>query len=218
MNVSARSAVYATPAWEATPDGVCRPGGLALTDHALALCALPPGARALDVGCGSGAVGAHLRDRHGLTAFGLDLVLGALRRAAPGLPRLQALAETLPFPAASFDLVLAECSLSLLSEPGRAMAEFRRCLRPGGGLVVSDLYARSEAPSAPGAARLWTAAELRGLAAEAGFMLAAWEDHTPALKAFVAQWLFSHGTLPPLGCALDPAARPGYGLLIARRS
>ena len=36
---------------EATGD-IIRPGGLALTDRALALCQLPAGARVLDVGCG----------------------------------------------------------------------------------------------------------------------------------------------------------------------
>lgn len=218
MTAPARSNVYATAAWQAAPDGLCRPGGLALTDRALALCALPRGARALDVGCGSGGVCAHLREQHSLAAIGLDAVLSALRIPARLLPRVQALGEALPFPAASLDLVLAECSLSLFPDPGRAVAESRRCLRPGGWLIVSDLYARSAAPSAPGTTPLWTATELRGLVADTGFELMAWEDHTPALKSFAAQWLFTHGALPPLSGALDPAARPGYGLLIARRS
>ncbi len=40
------------------------------------------------------------------------------------------------------DALFAECSLSLLGAAEPAVAEFRRVLRPGGLLVVSDLYAR----------------------------------------------------------------------------
>lgn len=215
MTTAERRADYA-PVWAAAPEGVCRPGGLALTDHALALCGLPAGALVLDVGCGPAAVCAHLRDQRRLAAIGLDPAASALhagRRAAPDLPLIRASGEALPMAAQTLDLALAECSLSLMADPARALAEFRRVLRPAGWLVVSDLYAR-----ATGSASLWTEAGLRGLIGGAGFAITVWEDHTPALNVFVAQWLFAHGTLPPVGRALSPADRPGYFLLIARRS
>jgi ubiquinone/menaquinone biosynthesis C-methylase UbiE len=215
MSAADHCADYA-PVWAAAPASACRPGGLALTDHALALCGLPSGARLLDVGCGSAVVCAHLRGQHGLAAIGLDPAAGALqagRRNASDLPLIQASGGALPLATQTLDLVLAECSLSLIPNPRRALAEFRRVLRPGGRLVVSDLYARADAP-----AGLWTEISLRDLIGGAGFAITAWEDHSPALKVFAAQWLFTHGSLPPLGYAAPAAARPGYFLLIARRS
>ena len=49
-----------------------RPGGLELTDRALAYCALPVGSRLLDVGCGPAASSAHLVNHYGFDAIGLD--------------------------------------------------------------------------------------------------------------------------------------------------
>jgi arsenite methyltransferase len=57
--------------WKVTGEAI-RPGGLALTERAMALCALPAGARVLDVGCGAGATVEYLIARRRLTAAGAD--------------------------------------------------------------------------------------------------------------------------------------------------
>jgi SAM-dependent methyltransferase len=44
----------------------------------------------------------------------------------------------LPIPNASLDLVLCALALSHLHDVGKAIAEFRRVLRPGGRLIVTD--------------------------------------------------------------------------------
>jgi SAM-dependent methyltransferase len=179
-----------------------RPGGTALTDRALAACALPPGARLLDVGCGTGATLEHLAGL-GYRAAGLDpseLLLERARRRNPRLELVRGRAERLPWPERSLDGVLCECVLSLLEQPGRALDEFRRVLRPGGHLVLSDLYRRGAAGSG-----LAGRAELEDQLAARGFRLLLWEDHTRALQELAARMvLASPGSLATLG-ALVPS-------------
>jgi ubiquinone/menaquinone biosynthesis C-methylase UbiE len=76
---------------------------------------------------------------------GLDLtpaMLTLARERAAALGRDVALhvgdAEALPFPAASFDTVVATLALGSIPHVDRALAEVRRVLRPGGKLVLLD--------------------------------------------------------------------------------
>jgi len=197
--------------YEALPAGrELRPGGTALTDRALAACALPTGARLLDVGCGTGATLAHLAGL-GFRAAGLDpsdLLLERARHRDSRLELVHGRAERLPWPERSLDGVLCECVLSLLEEPGRALDEFRRVLRPGGHLILSDLYRRS----GPGP---WSSrAELETQLAERGFRTLLWEDHSRALQELAARMVLAGESLDafcgPCGCV------PGYFLLAAR--
>lgn len=216
-----------------------RPGGLALTGRALAFCALPAGARVLDVGCGQAASVEYLVSQ-GLSAIGLDpsaLLLRAGRRRSTALALIRSAGEHLPFAGARFDAVLAECSLSLMRDSSRALAEFWRVLRPGGYLVLSDIYARE--PGAVDALRcLPIDSCLCGAVAQTtviarveagGFVVRLWEDHTGALKVFTARLIWSHGSALQFWCrttspsdasvfqAAVARARPGYYLLIARK-
>jgi arsenite methyltransferase len=216
-----------------------RPGGLELTDRALACCALPPGARVLDVGCGSGATVEFLASR-GLCTAGLDLSVQALHSGTAhtaALPLAQAAGERLPVGAGVLDAVFAECSLSVMADGDAALAEFRRVLQPGGLLVLSDLYVRdSDGGTAPSNLRAGIC--LRGAQSQAqlaarlrahGFEVLLWEDHSEALKQFAVQWILAHGSLGefwrPAGAACDGgewretlrASPPGYYLLVARK-
>ena len=107
--------------------------------------ALPPNARALDVGCGTGALTRVLAKWPNVSAVvGLDpspiLLDRARQRGATysGLTFEEGDARALPFDAASFDLTLFHTTLCHVPEPERALSEAFRALRPGGWLAVFD--------------------------------------------------------------------------------
>lgn len=91
-----------------------------------------PGRRVLDLGCRTGAVSRHFLP--GNTVVGLDVDRAALKRAAAlGLETVVGNAEDeLPFPTASFDVVVAGELLEHLRDPESLIAEAIRVLRPGG--------------------------------------------------------------------------------------
>lgn len=97
---------------------------------------LPPGARALDVGCGTGANGPVLAARAalsvGIDASPIPLDLGERTHSA----RLRGDATALPFPDGSFDLVVALDVLEHLDDDAAGAAEVRRVLRPGGAALI----------------------------------------------------------------------------------
>ena len=90
----------------------------------------------LEVGCGEGVVLRHL-DRHldGVRSVGMDVDGSALRvaQAQTRAPLLRGSVYALPFPRASFDLVLCCEVLEHLEDPPAALAELTRVTR---GLVL----------------------------------------------------------------------------------
>ena len=99
---------------------------------------LPPPCRTLEVGCGEGRVSRDLR-RQGYDVVALDsseTLLAAARDADPAGEYVLGLAETLPFDAESFDLVVAYNSLMDVDEMPDAVAEIGRVLTPGGVLCA----------------------------------------------------------------------------------
>lgn len=96
---------------------------------------------ALDVGCGEGRFCRKLA-QHGIAVTGLDPVLAmvdeAQARHEPGT-YVQGFAEDLPFPDASFDLVVSYLVLIDIDDAKTAIAEMARVLRPGGHILVANL-------------------------------------------------------------------------------
>lgn len=108
--------------------------------HELVLRQVPIGTRVLDVGCASGYLGAALVER-GCAVVGIDNDEQALQRAAPAYEQVACfdleMVDDLPWPEASFDVVLAADVLEHLRDPARTLGFLRRYLRPGGRLIVS---------------------------------------------------------------------------------
>jgi SAM-dependent methyltransferase len=91
--------------------------------------------RILEIGCGEGMVLAALS---GTQKFGIDPSLHALKRAKKRSTAhcAVALAEELPFPSASFDLVIAIGVMEHFENPDAATAEVRRVLAPSGHYIA----------------------------------------------------------------------------------
>ncbi|HYN10146.1 MAG TPA: ubiquinone/menaquinone biosynthesis methyltransferase [Vicinamibacterales bacterium] len=106
------------------------------------LAEVRPGARLLDLACGTGDI-AFEAARRGAAAVGLDITAGMihLARAKPGAARLTWLVgdmAALPVASESFDLVTTGYGLRNTSNLTGALAEIHRVLKPGGRLLSLD--------------------------------------------------------------------------------
>jgi ubiquinone/menaquinone biosynthesis C-methylase UbiE len=91
----------------------------------------------LDVGCGNGRVAQLLRKRVG-EVVAVDVEPSSEWHDASGLTFQLADGEALPFEDGSFDLVHSKDSLHHMADPARALAEYRRVLRPGGSALIVE--------------------------------------------------------------------------------
>jgi demethylmenaquinone methyltransferase/2-methoxy-6-polyprenyl-1,4-benzoquinol methylase len=110
---------------------------------ALVRAGVESGQRALDVACGTGVMARHLRDLVGArgSVLALDPSLPMLREAVRrGVEqRVAGIAERLPLPDESVDFVSMGYALRHVADLRVAFDEFRRVLRPGGGLLILEM-------------------------------------------------------------------------------
>lgn len=106
---------------------------------------IAPGARVLDVACGSGIVARLIAARGGASGrvVGLDFNPAMLdvardKSEAEGLEIewRRGSAQDLPFADGAFDLVLCQHGLQFFPDRGRAVAEMYRVLAPGGQVAI----------------------------------------------------------------------------------
>ena len=94
------------------------------------------GQRALDVGCGPGALTAELVERLGANAVrAVDpsaSFVAAARERLPGVDIGQSAAERLPFADGVFDAVLAQLVVHFMADPVAGLREMRRVTSAGG--------------------------------------------------------------------------------------
>jgi ubiquinone/menaquinone biosynthesis C-methylase UbiE len=117
----------------------------AMLDAYLAELELPAAARALEVGCGTGAVARVLAAMPAVReVIGIDpspIFVEKARELGRNLPRLTfqtADGRALPFADASFDLVVFHTTLCHIPDPEQALREARRVLRADGWLALLD--------------------------------------------------------------------------------
>jgi SAM-dependent methyltransferase len=100
------------------------------------LADLSPGQRALDVGCGPGALTAELVRRLGAGAVSAvdpsEPFVAAMRERFPAMDVRLSAAERLPFPDGTFDAVLAQLVVHFMTDPVAGLREMARVTRPGG--------------------------------------------------------------------------------------
>jgi ubiquinone/menaquinone biosynthesis C-methylase UbiE len=141
----------------------------------------------LDIACGPGAVTVAIakgaRSVVGLDATDAMLEKARARAKSGGLTNTTFQAgdaENLPFETGRFDGIVTRLALHHFANPGTAVNEMFRVLRPGGRVVIVDVTASEEADKAqlqnaieilrdPSHIRMMPAAEIDGLVGAAGF-------------------------------------------------
>lgn len=96
--------------------------------------AVPAGARVLDIGCGDGALLAHLRDTKGVDARGIDVSATNVASAvARGLSVVQGDADSdlADYPAGAFDMAILSDTLQAMQRPAAVLGELVRIGRRG---------------------------------------------------------------------------------------
>lgn len=115
------------------------------------------GETVLDVGCGAGVdslVAAIMAGPDG-RVVGIDLTPEMLERARENLRKTslesvsfqEASAEELPFPDASFDVVISNGVFNLVPDKSKALKEVWRVLKPDGRLMMADQILTTEPPT-----------------------------------------------------------------------
>lgn len=197
------------------------PGGTEETLRALALTGLSGPVRVLDIGCGPGAASVALLEAlPEAKVVAVDLHAPFLREAearaekagvAARLETVEADMGALPFAPGRFDLLWCEGAAYVIGV-GRALAEWRKLLAPGGRLAFSDAVWLTPDPH-PEARDFWTAypdmgdlAGRRDLVGASGWRLIgdfvlqdqAWERYYEPLGARCVALAAEHGADNPV--------------------
>ena len=122
--------------WHQSAEWIANDGLLAA--HA-AMCKVGPEADLLDVCCGSGVVGNAFRGKvRSLT--GLDLTPEMVALSSERLDRVvQGTVFDIPFPDASFDIVVNREVMHLFPRPAQMLKEVLRVLKPGGQFIFGQI-------------------------------------------------------------------------------
>jgi len=123
---------------------IAREMGVPEAEGFVARMELEPGARVLDVACGTGNVTIPLA-RRGATVTGLDMTPHLLEEARARAAREglsirfdEGFAETLPYPDGSFDVLVSMFGIMFSPFPATVASEMARVLRPGGRLALAN--------------------------------------------------------------------------------
>ena len=165
------------------------PGGVKHTRRMLELAALPVGSRVLDMGAGAGETVRFLREQ-GFQARGLDRT-----------PRNETVERGdflhAPYPDESFDAVISQCAFFVSGDVPGALGEARRLLKPGGKLLLSDVFFTPPRP----------------LLEAAGFAVLRAEDMTASWREYFLEALWREEEL----CFPLPKGKSSYWLLMGER-
>ena len=144
---------YESPQFNEALGEVLHPGGLKLTARVAEVAQINSRSHVLDIASGRGTTAFFLAQQYGCQVLGIDLSmtstsLAMAKAEAQGLQSkvifAAADAERLPFHTSTFDVVISECSFSLLPDKEAGAREIARVLKPGGRLAITDVFLRGQ--------------------------------------------------------------------------
>jgi arsenite methyltransferase len=198
------SVLYENDEFQQFTEEALRPGGLELTRKALAIADFPVGSHLLDIGCGCGITVEFLAEEYGMEAWGIDISEGLIAKAKARNKSLRVQVGdvyNLPYGSSSMDGVVMECVFTLFDNKPLALEQIRRVLKPGGQLIITDLYIRDNAQAFT---QLPLVTCLNGITSQdvvcqevssAGFRLKEWHDETSVYKGFLAGLIMNYGSM-----------------------
>ena len=196
--------LYENEEFQMAAHDTLRPGGLNLTIKAMDIAGFAERSRILDIGSGCGKTVEYLEEVLHMQAVGIDISEKLAAKAKKLNSTLEVVVGDvcrLPYVDCSVDGVLCECVFNLLEDRPLALAQMNRVLKPGGKLIVSDLYLREKTGEFSG---LPLVSCINGITARdflieevtaAGFQLINWQDETHVYKEFVAELIMKYGAM-----------------------
>lgn len=208
--------VYDTDTFSAFLKDTIHPGGLPLTQRVVELASPDTGSIILDIACGRGVACLLLAEKYGCRVAGIDMSknkIAAARESAKtrGVSRQTGFAvsdaEVLPFQDGVFDILISECSFSILPDKEKAVRGIRRVLRPGGRFLMTDVVRKADAsgekvdglsscstfPLVPCIAGARPVEEYLRLFKQAGFQIDHVEDHSIEMKKLGYKMVLAFG-------------------------
>ena len=189
----------------------------------LAAGLLPQGESVVELGCGRGVLLQYLCDHGFPRCIGIepDPERAAFCRSL-GLDVRPGRAEAVPLPPEHCGAAVMECVYSLCA-PEPTVRELARILRPGGTLVLTDLYAHGESLTLSDSPLCRRVPRREELEAELRtcFSLERFLDQTDALRQYAMQLLLSGAG--EADCTREAfrrlkPAKPGYGVWVWKKN
>ena len=170
--------------------GTISPGGKNIIGDAFKIAQLKNGCDVLDVGCGDGTTLSFLKEEFEINPVGIDKSEKLIEQGKEKFKDIDLQvgeADYLEFSSFSFDAVIMECTLSVIEMQTEAIHEAYCLLRPGGKLIITDLFGTEEGTL--------NKESIIEDCEEIGFSVFQTQDRTDDLVTFTAEKILEHGSL-----------------------
>jgi SAM-dependent methyltransferase len=179
----------------------------------MAVAALRPGERVLDLGSGGGIDVLLSARRVGETgfAYGVDMTeemldlarANAAKAGATNVEFLRGTIEDVPLPDSSVDVVISNCVINLSVDKPKVLAEMYRVLVPGGRIGISDVVAEDQLTAEDRAERGSFVGCIAGALSRREYL-----DGLTAAGFVDAEVEFTHEAVPGMHGAIIRATKP----------
>ena len=170
--------------------------GLGLLNEAIEMYKTDEAIKILDVGCGSGYSVNYLTER-GFDVTGIDFSEEIIKEGKKKYGNIDIRvmdANKLDFPEEHFDLILFECSLSVMKNPPNILANSKKLLKKNGLIYLSDFFFKETNIYDD----TYTLNYWNRLFADLGFQVINFQDKSTEWRNYIGMVLWEYGDLSGL--------------------